>query len=171
MSWRWRRDRGVRVSTNRRRTPTQRTWPHRLGGVVVEEANVDVVRERLRPAVFGAVPADLPHLCGGKSKKPNRWGLAGIKFVWENTNENKCQAAFVTILGAHDVVKELWTVDDHDLADAGRLPAGQVIPHPRTHWGGEDAEMWLGHDAVIRFLTELKRSALLNLRRRLNFHW
>lgn len=156
MSWCWRHDTGFRVSTSRRRTPTRRTWPHRLGGVVVEEANVDVVRERLRPAVFGAIPADLPHLCGGGGgRKKNRWGLNGIQFVWENTDGIKCEAAFVTILGAHDVVKELWTVDDHDLADAGRLPAGQVIPHPRTHWGGEDAEMWLGDDAVIRFLTAL----------------
>lgn len=51
----------------------------------------------------------------------------------ENANGIKRGTAFVTILGAHDVVKELWTVDDHDLADAGRLPAGQVVPHPRAH--------------------------------------
>lgn len=41
--------------------------------------------------------------------------------------------ANLTIFGAHEVMEELWTADRHNFTNTGRLPAGQVIPHPRTH--------------------------------------
>ncbi len=37
----------------------------------------------------------------------------------------------LTVLWTHEV-EELGTVDLHDLADTGRLPAGQIVPLPRT---------------------------------------
>lgn len=39
----------------------------------------------------------------------------------------------LTIVGPHEVMEELWTVDHHNLTNTGCLPAGQVVPHPRTH--------------------------------------
>lgn len=44
----------------------------------------------------------------------------------------------LTILWVHEVMEELWTIDHHNLTDIGRLPAGQVVPHPRTHWAAGD---------------------------------
>lgn len=45
---------------------------YRFGVVVVEEANVRVVRERFGPAVLGAVALDLPHVWKqNKTKKSN----------------------------------------------------------------------------------------------------
>lgn len=39
-----------------------RKQTYRLGGVVIEEADVHVVRERFRPAILRTVTTDLPHL-------------------------------------------------------------------------------------------------------------
>lgn len=43
----------------------------------------------------------------------------------------------LTILRVHEVMEELGTVDHHNFTNIDRLPAGQVVPHPRTHWGDE----------------------------------
>ena len=40
----------------------------------------------------------------------------------------------LTILRTHVVMEELRTVDHNHFTNAGRLPAGQVVPHPRAHW-------------------------------------
>lgn len=45
---------------------------HRSGGVVVEEADVRVVRVRLRPALLRAVTTDPPHLCTEEKENDTR---------------------------------------------------------------------------------------------------
>lgn len=44
------------------------------------------------------------------------------------------QTRWLTFFRCHEVVKELRTFDRYNLTDIGSLPAGQVVPHPRTHW-------------------------------------
>lgn len=113
---------------------------YRFSSVVIEEADVHIVRERFRPAVRGAVTTDLPHLW----KKKNTPLLLGQNRTERNESlkhkqdQIEWETELITIVRTHEVMEELWTVDHHDFTDTGCLPAGQVVPHPRTHWGAED---------------------------------
>lgn len=80
MFWCW-RQRVTPVSLQKQATEiqTQRKLPYRLGDVLIEEADVDVVRERLWPSIFGAIPADLLHFCRRKATSEDH----RIKLIWK----------------------------------------------------------------------------------------
>lgn len=73
-------------------------------------------------------------------KDNNMWNKC-IELTWEK--EVVC-VRLLTILRVHKVMEELRTVDHHDFTDGGRLPAGQVVPHPRTHWAATRGTETLG---------------------------
>lgn len=64
----------------------------------------------------------------------------------------------LTILWTHEL-EELGTVDLHDLADTGRLPAGQIVPLPRTLWKQHRQT----HISTPHLLQQLVRSVSLGL--------
>ena len=101
----------------------QSRWrPYRLGGVVVEEADVDVVRERLRPAVLGAVPAHLAQLCGTK-------GFKSVGKYTRDENLGQCSSPSSGLMTSWKSSGQLTTTTSPTLAACQQVRLSHIHGH------------------------------------------